>query len=156
MTQKYPMTLEGKKRLKEELNYLKNKKQKEINDEIKHLRGFCDFSEDSTFRNMLKQQALLNDKIENIKEMLDNAEIIDSSDRKSSIVRLGSTVTFIELPRGEKQKYTIVGTIDADPIKNKISKDSPIGKSLLGNKINDELIIKTPSENIKIKIIDIS
>ncbi|NLC65736.1 MAG: transcription elongation factor GreA [Clostridium sp.] len=155
MSKKYPMTLEGRKRLEEELTYLKNEKQKEVNDEIKHLRGFCDFSDDATFKEMLDQQSLLKAKIDNIEEMIYNSVIISSKDGKSAKVGLGSTVTFIELPDGEEETYTIVGTIDADPMKNRISADSPIGKSLLGSRVNEEVFIEIPSGKIKMKVLDI-
>lgn len=73
---KYPMTLTGKRKLEKELDYLKKEKQKEISDEIKYLRGFCDFSDDVSFSEMLKQQALLKERIREIENMLYNSELI--------------------------------------------------------------------------------
>lgn len=156
MVQKYAMTPLSKKRLEEELDYLKKVKQEEINVEIKRLRDFWDFSEDVSFKDMLEQQSLVKDRIRMIEEMLCNAELITPSEEQTSISVLGSTVTFIEMPDGEEETYTIVGRIDADPIEHKISTDSPIGKRLLGRKVNDEIFIDIPSGKIKIKIIDIS
>ena len=155
MAQIYPMTLIAKKKLKEELAYLKYEKQKEINEEIKHLRGFWDFSEDVSFKAMLEQQSLLKERIRIIEEMLDNAEIIDPKIEQSSKVMIGNTVTFMEIPDGEEETYTIVGIIDADPAEHKISTDSPIGKALLGSKVNDTIFINTPSGKIKVQVVDI-
>lgn len=155
MAQTYPMTVISKKKLEEELAYLKEEKQKEINDEIKYLRGFCDFSDNISFHEMLEQQSLVKERIIMIEEMLNKAELITSNNEKTSTVMLGSTVTFIEMPDGDEETYTIVGRIDANPIEHKISTDSPIGKSLLGSKINDEIFIKIPSGEIKVKIIDV-
>ena len=155
MAQKYPMTDMGKKKLEEELSYLKGEKQREINDEIKYLRSFCDFSDNTSFNEMLKEQALVKERIIKIEDMLYNAEIIDPSVVQTSRVMLGTQVTIVEIPHGEEETYTIVGTSDADPIENKVSTESPIGKSLLGSKINDEVYIETPSGKIGVKILDI-
>ncbi len=87
--------------------------------------------------------------------MLDNAEIIDPKIEQSSKVMIGNTVTFMEIPDGEEETYTIVGIIDADPAEHKISTDSPIGKALLGSKVNDTIFINTPSGKIKVQVVDI-
>lgn len=150
------MTLEGKKKLEKELLFLKEEKQKEINDEVKHLRGFCDFSEDMTFRQKLEEQSRLTEKINMIEDKLYKAEIIEKKDKQTTVVEIGNTVTFQELSKMEEETYTIVGTIDADPENNKISSHSPIGKSLLGCKVNDEIFIETPLKKLKVKIKDIS
>ena len=155
MTQIYPMTAAGKKKLEEKLVYLQEEKQKEINDEIKYLRGFCDFSEDVSFNKMLEEQFLVKDQIKMIKVMLYNSELIDPKDEQSQAVMIGSTVTFMEIPNGEEETYTIVGTTDTNPMEHKISMESPIGKSLLGSKINDKIFIETPSGKIKVKVVDI-
>ena len=156
MAQIYPMTPVGKKKLEEELIYLKEEKQREINDEIKHLRGFCDFSDDVSFKEMLDKQFLVKDRIRVLEEMLYNAEIINPKDEQVSTVMIGSTVTFMEIPDGDEETYTIVGIIDANPAQHKISTDSPIGKSLLGSKINDKIFIEIPSGKIKVEVMDIS
>ena len=104
---------------------------------------------------MLKQQALVKERIIKIEEMLHNAELINPKSEQTTTVTLGSSVTFIELPDGDEETYTIVGKADADPLQYKISTDSPIGESLLGSKINDKISIEIPSGKIKVKIVDI-
>ncbi len=156
MEQGYPMTAKGKEKLEKELEYLKEEKLPKINKEVKRLRSFCDFAEDVSFSKSLEEQALVKDKIRMIEEMLNYSEIIESSQEKSTRVILGSKVTFKELPSGEEESYTIVGRVDADPSENKISTDSPIGRALLGSKLNDKIPIEIPSGKIKVKIINIS
>jgi transcription elongation factor GreA len=156
MAVNYPMTEAGKKKLEEELQYLKEVRQKEVNDEVKYLRGFCDFSEDVAFAGALDQQSLVKERIQMIEQMLQNAEIIQPTAGKPAVVMLGSTVTFKEIPAGTKETYTIVGTIDADPLQQKISAESPIGKSLLGLKEKDEAQVETPSGEMKIKILEVN
>ena len=82
----------------------------------------------------------------------DIAEIIEESDGGSEVT-IGRTVTFIELPDGEKESYTIVGSAEADPFEGKISNESPIAKGLLGKSIDDEVMIQTPAGDMLVKII---
>lgn len=155
MQESYPMTEAGKKILEDELVYLKEEKQKEINTEMKEQRAFCDFSDNASFSQLLDKEALMKKRIATIEEMLLNAELIDSDKEETSAVRVGTTVKFMELPDGEEESYTIVGSIEADPLNNKISMDSPIGKSLLGSEKNDEVVIDIPSGKIKVKVINL-
>lgn len=149
----YPMTPAGKKKLEEELTYLKENRQKKINDEIKYLGGFCGISDDFAFGETLDQQSLVKERIRMIEEMLSHADLIEPEEGKPSVVMIGSTVTFKELPNGEPETYTIVGTVDANPIENKISLESPIGKSLLGFKEGDEVFVQIPDGEMKVKIL---
>lgn len=153
--QNYPITVAGKKKLEEELVYLKNEKQTELSKQIKEHRGYCDFSDNIAFGQTLDQQAIVNDRIAAIEEMLSNAVLIDPKDKQTAAVKLGSTVTFKELPDGIEETYTIVGTIEANPLANKISVESPVGKSLLDSKKDDLVSIDIPSGEIKVKVLAI-
>lgn len=156
MSKSYPMTATGKEKLEKELAYLKEEKQKEINAEIKEQRGFCDFADNASYSQLLDEQALLNQRIASIQEMLMNVELIDTNNEKSSKVSIGNTVTFMELPDGLEETYTIVGAIEADPLNSKISMDSPIGQALLGGEKEDEVEIEIPSGAIQVKILSIT
>lgn len=149
----YPMTAAGKKKLEKELTYLKDEKQKELSEQIKEHRGYCDFSDNASFGQTLDQQATVKDRIARIEEMLLNSELIDANKKQATIVELGSTVTFMELPAGVEETYTIVGPIEVDPLKNKISVESPVGKNFLGSKKGDALWIQIPSGEMKVKVI---
>ena len=107
MQEKYPMTLETKKKLEEELELLQKEKQKEVNEEVKYRRSFCDFSEDSAFKEAITEQTKLKERIRFIEEMLANPELIDLEAEKSSDVKLGSRVTIKEIPDGKEETYTI-------------------------------------------------
>lgn len=149
------MTEAGKKKVIEELSYLKDKKQKELSKQIKEHRGYCDFSDNVSFSQTLDQQTIVKDRIASIEEILSNVVLIGHKDEQTSIVRLGSTVTFIERPDGPEERYTIVGTIEADPHANKISIDSPVGKALLGSEKDDMVRIQIPSGEIQVKVLAI-
>ncbi|WP_414839756.1 transcription elongation factor GreA [Carnobacterium sp. TMP28] len=155
MVEKYPMTAVGKKELEEKLMYLKVEKQKELTNEIKQLRSFCHSSEDATFDDVFKKQSLLQNQIALIEDRLYHSELIEPKNETSPTVRIGSTVTFMELPDGEEENYTIVGALEVNPAEHKISIESPIGKSLLGSKVNDEVSIDIPSGEIRVKVVGI-
>ena len=70
-------------------------------------------------------------------------------------VTLGRSVTFVELPDGDEETYTIVGSAEADPFEGKISNDSPIAKSLLGKKVGDQVSVQTPGGEMSVRIVSI-
>ena len=151
----YPMTLAGKEKLEQELEYLKTVKRKEVVERIKVARSFGDLSENSEYDSGKGEEGFVEERIAAIENMIRNAKIIDEDEINRDVVTLGSSVTFIELPDGEEETYTIVGSAEADPFEGKISNDSPIAKSLLGHKVNDEVTVQTPGGEMLVKIIDI-
>src|SRR3954447_3350411 len=151
----FPMTLAGKEKLAQELENLKTVKRKEVVERIKIARSFGDLSENSEYDSAKDEQAFVEGRITTLENMIRNAKIIEESDLASDIVSLGKSVTFIELPDGEEETYTIVGSAEADPFEGKISNDSPIAQSLLGRKIGDEVTAQTPGGEMKVKITSI-
>lgn len=129
----FPMTEEGKQKLEQELEYLKTVKRKEVVERIKIARSFGDLSENSEYDSAKEEQAFVEGRVTTLENMIRNAKIIED-DGGSNVVGLGKTVTFVELPDGDEESYTIVGSAEADPFEGKISNDSPIAKSLLGKK----------------------
>lgn len=156
MEKVYPMTLEGKEKLEAELEELKTVKRKEIVERIKIARSFGDLSENSEYESAKDEQAFVEGRITTLETMIRFAEIIDSNNSAKDEVSIGKTVTFAELPDGEDEEYTIVGSAEADPFSGKISNDSPIAKALLGKKLNDVVTITTPGGNMEVKIQKIS
>lgn len=151
----YPMTLEGKSKLEAELEELKVNKRKEIIERIKIARSFGDLSENSEYESAKDEQAFVEGRISTIENMIRFAEIIDDKHVDKDVVTLGRKVTFIEIPDGEEESYTIVGSAEADPLEFKISNDSPIAKAIIGKKLNDVVSIETPGGSFDIKIINI-
>ncbi|NGP43463.1 transcription elongation factor GreA [Bacillaceae bacterium SIJ1] len=148
------MTLEGKEKLENELEHLKTEKRKEVVERIKVARDFGDLSENSEYDAAKDEQAFVEARIATIENMLRNAVIIEE-DNNSDTVTMGKTVTFKELPDGDEESYTIVGSAEADPFEGKISNDSPMAKSLIGKHLNEEISVQTPGGEIAVKIIDI-
>ncbi|WP_017728589.1 transcription elongation factor GreA [Halalkalibacterium ligniniphilum] len=152
---KHYMTEEGKQKLEEELEYLKTERRKEVVERIKIARSFGDLSENSEYDSAKEEQAFVEGRISQIEKMIRNAEVIKEGEGNANVVGLGKTVKFIELPDGDEEEYTIVGSAESDPAEGKISNDSPMAQSLLGRSVNDTVVVHTPSGDMEIKILEI-
>ena len=149
----YPMTLEGKKKLEDELNTLKTSKRAEVIRRIKVARGFGDLSENSEYEAAKNEQSFVEGRIKTLEEMINHAEIIDNGNIAPDEIAVGKTVTFKELPDEEPETYTIVGAAEADPFAGKISNESPIAKGLIGHRLGENVSIETPGGEMKVKVL---
>ena len=151
----YPMTQEGKEKLERELEELKTVKRGEIIERIKIARSFGDLSENSEYESAKDEQAFVEGRITTLENMIRFAQIIDNDNVAQDEVSIGKTVVFKELPDGEEEEYTIVGSAESDPFAGKISNDSPIAQALIGKKVNDEVNISTPGGDFLVKIVSV-
>ncbi len=150
MKKQYQITVEGKKELEAELIELKARRG-DVADKIAEARDFGDLSENAEYDAAREEQGLLETRIAEIEDILNNAEIIKAS--KKSTVGLGSRV---ELKTGNKKVvYTIVGPVEADPLEGRVSNESPIGMALYGKKVDDKVTITTPRGDINYTIVAI-
>lgn len=152
----YYMTKEGKEKLMKELEHLKTVRRPEVVERIKIARDFGDLSENSEYDAAKDEQAFVESRISQVEMMIRNSEIIESDQTNPNVVTMGKTVTFKELPDGDEEEYTIVGSAEADPFEGKISNDSPIAKSLIGHEVGQEVNVPTPSGDMQVKIITVS
>ncbi|WP_301109613.1 transcription elongation factor GreA [Sporosarcina sp.] len=152
---KFPMTAAGKLKLEEELEYLKTVKRKEVVERIKIARSYGDLSENSEYDSAKEDQAFVEGKISSLESMIRNAVIITEDEQKTDEVQLGKTVTFKEIPDGDEETYTIVGSAEANPMEGLISNDSPIAKGLIGRKTGDKVKIITPGGEMSVEIREI-
>ena len=148
-------TAEGFQALVDELNYLKGEKTEEIKKNLAYARSLGDFSENSELDAAKDEQGQVAARIAELEELIKEAEIISESDMKADVVNLGSTVTVYDYEFEEEVEYSIVGTNEADPMKNKISDKSPIGSELINKTIGDEIIVNTPAGELKLKILHV-
>ncbi|GAB4073360.1 transcription elongation factor GreA [Barrientosiimonas marina] len=146
------MTQEGKEKLENELEYLKSEKRQEVVERIKTARDFGDLSENSEYDAAKDEQAFVESRIAQVENMIRNAVIIENDTENPDVVTLGKSVTFKELPDGDEETYTIVGSAEADPFEGKISNDSPMAKSLIGKESGSEVTVSTPGGDILVKI----
>ncbi|PIC87864.1 transcription elongation factor GreA [Sporosarcina sp. P20a] len=152
---KFPMTAAGKAKLEDELEQLKTVKRVEVVERIKIARSYGDLSENSEYDSAKEDQAFVEGKISSIEGMIRNAVIITEDELNNDEVQLGKTVTFKEIPDGDKETYTIVGSAEANPLEGMISNDSPIAKALIGRKIDEKVKIQTPGGEMSVEILEI-
>ena len=134
MAKKVLLTVEGLKKLQDELDNLKTVRRKENTAALKMAKSFGDLSENSEYDEAKNEQAEIEARIIEIENMLKNAEVIDESEVATDVVSVGSKVTIKDIESGETEEYLIVGSTEADPLKGKISDESPVGSALLGHK----------------------
>ena len=151
---KYKMSEERLRELKEELVYLQTVREKEVAQQIKEARSFGDLTENSEYDEAKTEQGKLYSKIAEIRNLIENAEIVRASDKTDS-VGIGSKVTVKDLEFGSEDTYEIVGSQEADPILFRVSDDSPFGKGLLDKKKGDMVEIDAPKGVLKFQILNI-
>ena len=128
------LTKEGYERLEEELKKLKTEERDNIEERIKIAKSYGDLSENSEYDEARSAQAANENRIVEIEQMLKKAKIIDEKDIDTTTVQVGNTVYITNIANNKEQKYTIVGTAEANVLQGKISNESPIAKSLLRSK----------------------
>jgi len=152
MKKQYQLTAEGKLELEKELAELKSRRS-EIAQKIADARDYGDLSENSEYAAARDEQAQVESRIAEIEEILMNAGIIKGSAKPTKVV-LGVKV---DLTSDKKQvSYTVVGSVEADPLEGRISDESPIGQALMGKKVGESVTIKTPSGDVGYAITAIS
>lgn len=150
------LTRAGLERLEDELDNLRTVKRKEVAERIKQAIGFGDISENSEYEDAKNEQAFIEGRIITIEKMLRNAKVIEDDEREAGIVSIGSTVTLKDIEFDEVIEYKIVGSAEADPMQNLISNESPVGRSLLGQKIGSVVEADAPAGKIQFEVLDIS
>lgn len=150
------LTLEGLAKLEKELENLKTVRRREVAERIKQALEFGDISENSEYEDAKNEQGFIEGRILSIEKMLRNVKIIDESEgHAGDVVTLGSTVKLVEVNGGDEVEYTIVGSTEANPMQQKISNESPVGRSLVGQKLGDTVNVNIPMGVIQYKIIGI-
>jgi len=151
---KQPITANGLEKAKEELDDLKLVKRKEIIERIKSSRCFG-IIENSDYETAREDQGFLEGRILDLEKTIRNAEIIDYTNLGTETVRIGTTVVIQEMPSGKQETYTVVGSAEANPLEEKISCESPIGKHILGLHVGEEVSVQTPNGKTSFLIVAI-
>ncbi len=148
------LTAEGYAELEEELNDLRVNKRAENVQAIKEARSHGDLSENSEYDAARDEQAKIEARIQELEYKLENATIIDASDK--SKINVGCKVKILYVEDNEEDEYTIVGSLEADPFENKISNESPIGAAIIGAKVGDVVSVDANGSSYDVKILEIA
>ena len=149
-------TAEGLKKLRDELNQLKDVERPRASQAIAEARDKGDLSENAEYDAAKEAQGLLEMKIAKLEELVANARIIDESQLDVSKVLVLSTVKLKHLANKMEITYTLVAESEADLKAGKISVSSPIGKGLLGKSVGEIAEIKVPNGTLKMEILEIT
>lgn len=150
------LTSEGLVKLEDELEQLKTVKRKEVSEKIKVALSFGDLSENSEYDEAKNEQAMVEARISEIEQMFKNVTVLDEDGISTEIVTIGSKVTLLNVARDKVDTYRIVGSTEASPAERRISDESPVGKALLGHKVDDVVDVEAPAGILAFKIVEIS
>lgn len=148
------LTLEGLKKLEEELELSKTVKRREVAGRIKQAIDFGDISENSEYDDAKNDQAFIEGRIITLEKMLRNARVIDEVEG-TDIVALGAKVRLKDMDFEDEEEYSIVGSAEADPGTNKISNESPVGKAVLGQAKGAVVEVNVPAGILHYQILNI-
>jgi len=153
---KKPITPEGQKKLREELDFIKNVKRQEIIDAISEARAHGDLKENAEYHAAREEQGLNEARIRELEDVLSRSQVIEYLDLGvEDRVIFGSTVTINDLDSDETNTYQIVGESEANIEMNTISLTTPIAKALLKKEVGDVVEVDTPGGIKEVEIVDI-
>ena len=154
--EKEPITSQGLKKLKKELEELKNIKRPKIIEAIAEARGHGDLKENAEYHAAKEEQSKVESRINEINDLIARANVIDVTklEKKDNVI-FGSTVHLIDLEINIKKTYKIVGKDEADITKNYIYFRSPIGKALIGRKKKETITVTTPAGEKNFEILEV-
>ncbi len=155
MAKQIVVTESSYQKLKEELDYLKNVKRKEAAENVGIARSFGDLSENSEYDEAKNEQAKIEAQISELEETISHAKVISDHEIQTDMVSVGVSVTVYDMEYDEEVEYQIVSSREVDPLENKISDQSPIGRALIGTKIGDIVSVEVPDGVAKFKVMKI-
>lgn len=149
------LTPEGLEETKKELERLKTVERINVAKMIGEAKSYGDLSENSEYDAAKTKEAQLELKILELENRIKNAKIISKDALNTKVVNVGSKVTLYDEEFDEEVQYTLMGSVDSDPINGIISNSSPLGKAILGQKVGAEVVVDTPAGKNKYKVLKI-
>jgi len=150
------LTPEGLMNLEKELEYLRTIKRREVADRIKQAIEFGDITDNSEYEDAKNEQAFAEGRIATLEKMLRNARLIEGPDGDHDEVAVGSRVVLKDLDLGDVEEYTIVGSAEANPSKQRISNESPVGRAVLGKAVGSVVEVLVPAGTVKYQVLQIA
>ena len=156
MSDKVPMTLNGKRLLEEELRNLMAVERPAVVKAIEVARANGDLSENADYSAAKERQSFIEGRIMEINAKIASAQVIDPKTIKSEKVVFGAQVKLLDVEKDEKVEYAIVGVDEADAKSGKISITSPIARALIGKSVGDEVVVNAPKGKYSFEILEIN
>jgi transcription elongation factor GreA len=143
--EKIPMTAQGFQALEAEIKHLKQVERPAIIKAISEARAHGDLSENAEYHSAKERQSFVEGRVMELEDKLSRAQVIDVSKLSGKAVKFGATVTLVDEDTDQKSKYQIVGDLEADFAKGRISISSPLARALIGKTSGDTVEVNTPS-----------
>jgi len=153
--ERIPMTAAGYRALEDEVNQLKNVDRHEIIKAIAEARAHGDLSENAEYHAAKERQSFIEGRVMELEDQIGRAEVIDVSKLSGSTVKFGATVTLVDEDTDEKRKYQIVGDVESDAKRGRISLSSPIARALIGKGKGDTVEVTTPGGSHSYEILKV-
>jgi len=154
MSKEIYLTSEGLEEIKQELDELKNVKRPEVINALKEARALGDLSENAEYDAARQEQALVENRIQELEAMIENVVIIENV--ATDKVSIGNRVTIEYVGDNDTEEYSIVGSKEADPFNKKISNESPIAQAIMGKKTGDIVSVESPNGKYDVRIVSIA
>ena len=157
-TKRLVITREGLQKMKEELEYKETTEKMRIAEQLKVAISYGDLSENAEYDAAKNDQAALEQRITELRQMIENAVVVDESKINTDTVGFGTKVTIVDLDDEDEEQevYYIVGTSESDPLNGKLSNESPVGAALIGAHVGDTVVAQTPGGARRLRVLDIA
>ena len=146
------LTPEGYQKIDKELERLRTVDRHEVADRIRDAKQFGEFTENAEYEEAKKEQAFIEGRIQELRHVLQNAQILQDDEIPTDTVGIGSLVTVTDTDTGDDWEFKLVGSFESDPDNDKISDESPIGEALFGKKVGDTVDVIIPDGQIQYRI----
>lgn len=150
-----PMTVEGRKRLEEELKNLKSVERPRVIEAISTARAHGDLSENAEYSAAKEKQSFIEGRIQEIEDKIARAQVVDPKEIKTDKIVFGATVKLKDLDSEEIKSYYIVGVDEADVKVGKLSIESPIARQLLNKTAGDSVTVRVPKGEVELEVLDV-
>ena len=149
------LTPAGKQRFAAELHELQTVRRHQVEEQIRRAKEFADTVDNAEYDEAKQEQAFVEGRIQELERLLSTAKVIEETTAKADYVRMGAHVKVVD-NEGDEETYYLVGSHEADPRRGLISNESPIGRSLIGKRVGDEVTVVAPAGSFNLKILEIT
>jgi transcription elongation factor GreA len=146
------LTQPGYDKIEKELDHLRTVERHQVADRIRDAKQFGELAENAEYEDAKNEQAFVEGRIQELRRILQNAHILTDEEIPTDTVGVGSIVKVRDLDMDDEWEFTLVGFVESDPDNDKISDESPIGESLLGKSVGDEVSVTVPDGQIRYRI----
>ena len=148
MDKAIPVTKSGLQRLQDELQQLRNVERPQVVNAIAEARGHGDLKENAEYHAAKEKQAFIEGRISLLEDQLARCKVVELQQEKLDVVKFGALVTLTDDETGEEKTWQLVGDLEADINHNRISINSPIGKAIMGKKLDTLVTVKAPKGTV--------